>query len=147
MSCGNQWTFPMKIQVFRHVGSALAVCNRQPSELEFKSVDIKLRAVCIFPPFAKAWDQLIHEYKPRHSLLDGRIDRVWLIGYLSLAKILSGPEKPSLIVFRSSPVHIGSFKWNPAVEARSESGMQGHRLPEFLRTKGRLMQLVRSPAD
>jgi hypothetical protein len=74
--------------VFRHVGSALAVCNLQPSELEFWSVHIELRAVCIFPPFAGAWYQLMHDYKPRYSLVDACIDRVWLIGYLSFAKIL-----------------------------------------------------------
>jgi len=116
--------------VFRHVGSALAVCNRQPSELEFKSVDIKLRAVCIFPPFARRGNQLIHDYKPRHSLLDGRIGSGLVDRYLSLAKILSGPEKPSLIVFRSSPVHIGSFNVNQTVEGENrkddkDSAFQG----------------------
>ena len=71
----------MKIQVFRHVRSALAVCNLQPNELDFQSVHIKLRAVCMFPPFVEAWDQLMHDYKPRYSLVDGRIHRVLLIGY------------------------------------------------------------------
>ena len=66
----------MKIQVVRHVGSALAVCNPLPSEFGVLVCAHQIARRPRIPAFAEAWDQLIHDYKPRHSLVDGRIDRV-----------------------------------------------------------------------